>query len=196
MYPALESLHVREEPVKLMKPISALSWHPQAGLPWYQLYPVSPGPAGSCQGLIGLRVKADLGLAHWIQQFLRHLPPPWIPALQAAPSISHGVSGRQKQEDRTMLWQLPPVLHTAGIGRQGGAPHRAAVTALGIPRAQEGRGRERRGEGRTAFPGLALIVNRTAGRHRQDALRALEKAVPWRQVLGRLQRSTLSGRLA
>lgn len=117
MCPALESLQVREDPVKLMKPISALSWHPQAGLPGYERYPVSPGPAGSCQGLIGLRVKADL--AHCLQQNVRHLPPPWIPALQAAPSISHRVSGWQKQEDRTVLWQLPPVLHTAGIGRQG-----------------------------------------------------------------------------
>lgn len=117
MYPALESLQVREEPVKLMKPISALTCHPQARLPRYELYPVSPGPAGSCQGLIGLRVKADL--VPRMQQYLEHLPPPWRPALQAAPSISHGVSGRQKQEDRTMLWQLPPVLHTAGIGRQG-----------------------------------------------------------------------------
>lgn len=38
MCPALESLQVREEPVKLMKLISALSWHPQTGLPGYELY--------------------------------------------------------------------------------------------------------------------------------------------------------------
>jgi hypothetical protein len=37
------------------------------------------------------------------------------------PASHMGVSGRQKQKRRTTFWKLPPVMHTAGIGRGRGS---------------------------------------------------------------------------
>lgn len=171
--------------------LSALTLPSPSCSPWYQVYPAFPGTG------IWLWMKARLCLALWIQQYLRHLPLPWIPALQTV--TQHLTWGHQDGTNKKTGYVVAaPTCGAHGWHRQ--AVRGSLQGSIHSPKNPQGTGGgelgKRRGRGKeNSFPRARSYSKQNSWKAQARCSQSTRECCSLETVLG-LQRSALPGWLS